>query len=711
LERLSLFALPRSTGDEDKDDNEPDSAAAAGSTHGTDSEILVEPDSDWGNALLEAVRLGDLPIVKEKLIDNHLFNEASRETLGDPQNRSVVTTPGDLLDLERLLEATRGQLSLAPGPYTFLADELRTLEIVVAEIKEQITNRELENDIKDDLQTSVLSCERVLGGIWDKGSADEANRLRSRLISSIQRFDAVRHRLDSTYQADRYQGDQIEGYCTTALIEGASRGHKEIVDVLLDAGAHINGTAHGSAALQAASSAGNASMVRSLCRRGADVNQPADDETPLMAASLVKASDVVAELVKFGADVNAVLGDETALIGASFVGAVDVVSLLIEAGADPNITTDSTEHGTALIAASSRGAIDVVQVLLDAGADVNAEAGGNTALSTACKYGGLGLATVELLLQHGADVNSQPASGHTALWKAAAEGHGDTVKLLLNAGADISKGGSFGSPLNAAIWNVHETVVDMLIEAGADVNSVSGVYTALESASKFGRDEIVRKLLAAGANPKSFTHAGHFHSPLHSAAGCGMDAVVKLLLKAGAPIDETDSSGKAALHIACRSGIERIVEILIEAGANLDVPSDDGTPLEIAKEKRYTDIVDKLARARANRLRASLLAQSIPKFAQVERGSVVTQSWTLQNPGPRSWPAGCVLYHSDGAEMPRLDDGTHGRPSPLKPGESAVLTIQVQAPDNPGRCVAFWGLKDPDGMAFGDRLPIDLQVT
>jgi ankyrin repeat protein len=702
---LSLFALPRSTGDEDKDDNEPDSAAAAGSTHGTDSEILVEPDSDWGNALLEAVRSGDLRIVKEKLIDKHLLNEASHETLGDPQSRSV-STPGDLLDLERLLETTRERLSLAPSPYTFLADELRTLNIVVAEIKEQIKNRELEHDIKDDLQTSVVSYIGVLRDI--RISADEANKLHSRLISSIQRFDAVRHRLDSTYQADRYQGDQIEGYCTTALIEGASRGYKEIVDVLLDAGAHINGTAHGSTALQAASSAGNASMVRSLCRRGADVNQPADDETPLMAASSVKASDVVAELVKFGADINAVVGDETALIVASFVGAVDVISLLIEAGADPNITTDSTEHGTALIAASSRGAIDVVQVLLYRGADVNAEAGGRTALSTACKYGGLDI--VELLLQRGAHVNLQPTSGQTALWEAAAVGNGDAVRLLLNAGAHISEGGSFGSPLNAAVVWGHETIVDMLIEAGVDVNSVSGVYTALESASKFGRDEIVRKLLAAGANPKSFTHAGHFHSPLHSAARSGMDAVVKLLLKAGAPPDETDSSGKAALHIACESGMEWIVEILIEAGANLDVPSGDGTPLDLAEEKGYTDIVDKLVRAGAKHLRACLLAQSIPKTAYVARGSVVTQSWTLQNPGPRSWPAGCVLYFSGGAEMPRLDDGAQNESSLLEPGGSKVLTIQVKAPESTGRCLAFWRLKDPDGMAFGDRLPIEIQV-
>jgi ankyrin repeat protein len=708
LERLSLFALPRSTGDEDKDDNEPDSAAAAGSTHGTDSEILVEPDSDWGNALREAVRLGDLSIVKEKLIDKRLLNEASRETLGHPHNRSVFT-PGDLLDLERLLEATRGRLSLAPGPYTFLADELRTLEIVVAEIKEQITSRELEQGIKDDLQTSVLSCERVLGGIWDKGSADEANKLRSRLISSIQRFDAVRHRLDSTVQADTYQGDQIEGYCTTALIEGASRGHEEIVDVLLDVGAHINGTAHGSTALKAASSAGNASLVRLLCRRGADVNLLAGSETPLMAASLAHAPDVVAELVRFGADVNAVVKDQSALIIASDYGALDVVSLLIKAGADPNITTDSTVHGTALIAASLRDDIDVVQVLLERGADVNAEAGGKTALSIACKYDRLD--TVDLLLQQGADVNLQPASGDTALWEAAARGHGDTVRLLLNAGADLNKEGFRGSPLNTAAANGHETIVDMLIEAGADVNNIGSVYTVLESATMFGMDEIVRKLLAAGANPKSFTHAGHFYCPLHSAAWSGVDAYVKLLLKAGAPPDEIDSSGKAALHIACESGYERTVEILIEAGANLDVPSDDGTPLEIAEEKGYTDIVDKLVRARANRLRASLLAQSIPKFTQVERGNIVTQSWTLQNPGPRSWPAGCVLYYSSGAEMPRLDDDAQNEPSLLEPGESTVLTIQVQAPANPGRCVAFWGLKDPDGMAFGDRLPIEIEVT
>ncbi|KIW68929.1 hypothetical protein PV04_04841 [Phialophora macrospora] len=565
-------------------------------------------------------------------------------------------------------------------------------------------------DTRLTFESGISAQHKLQTPLWNKDSSDEANKLRSRLISSIQRFETVRHRLDSTYQAGIDQDDQIDYYRTTALIEGAVCGFGEIVDMLLDAGAHINGTAHGRTALLAASKAGNASLVRSLCMLGADANFQTGVETPLMAASQAhgaRAPDVMAELIKYGADVNVVVEGRTALIIASADAALEVVSLLIKAGADPNIIMDDTVDGTALIAASWRGYLRVVQVLLDKGANVNAEACGSTALSVACKYGRFDI--VKNLPNRGADTNLPLIGGNKALQEAASRDNVDTVRLLLIAGADIGQGAFPLSPLNTAALNGYWTIAHLLIEAGADVNSIGAVDTVLESASMLGRDEIVRKLLAAGATPKSFNRGGIVRSPLHSAARFGKHTVVKMLVEAGARIDDTSSSGTAALHVACASGREKVVETLIQAGANLDIQCPDGTALEIAEKQGYTNIVDKLAKAHANRPRAFLIAH-FPHSTRVRPGDVVTQSWTLQNPGPRSWPAGSALYYSGGAGLLLLDDGAHNQPSALEPGRSTVLTMRVQAPDSKGRYVAFWGLRCPDGIAFGDSLPLHLIV-
>ena len=117
------------------------------------------------------------------------------------------------------------------------------------------------------------------------------------------------------------------------MILAAKRGHLEVVQLLLEAGADQNAAGKNRA-------------------------------TALLAAAQSGHSEVVQLLLQAGADKNAATqGGETALMAASESDHLAVVQLLLEAGADRNA---AVRYGaTILMAAAEKGRLEVVQVLLE----------------------------------------------------------------------------------------------------------------------------------------------------------------------------------------------------------------------------------------------------------------------------------------------------------------------------------------------------------
>ncbi|KAF7337854.1 Ankyrin repeat protein [Mycena venus] len=110
-------------------------------------------------------------------------------------------------------------------------------------------------------------------------------------------------------------------------------------------------------ALGAASSQGHAEVVRLLLENSADVNGSGEEVT----------SRVVRLFIKHGADVNASYG--SAITGASSQGHIEVVRLLLEHGADANASIG--RYGPpALEIASSRSHTEIVELLLEHGAEI-----------------------------------------------------------------------------------------------------------------------------------------------------------------------------------------------------------------------------------------------------------------------------------------------------------------------------------------------------
>jgi ankyrin repeat protein len=108
----------------------------------------------------------------------------------------------------------------------------------------------------------------------------------------------------------------------------------------------------------------------------------------------------------------------------------------------------------------------------------------------------------KLLLDAGANINTRSATLHdTALARAAQNGNGPTVRVLLAAGARVDdKDGSDWTPLfNAALKGDLE-IIEALLSAGADVNArSSNGWTALKEAQMRGYQNVAQRLKSAGA--------------------------------------------------------------------------------------------------------------------------------------------------------------------------------------------------------------------
>ena len=187
------------------------------------------------------------------------------------------------------------------------------------------------------------------------------------------------------------------------------------------------------------------------------------------------------------------------LYNASFYGDNIAVSTLLAEGVDVN-SEGFYGGATSLMAASQNGHIDIVRILLANGANVDAQRDeGQTALIYATVHPDI----VKLLLDAGAETELKSILGHTALLYASTEGNTETVKALIEGGADIDvKDVALDfTPLIYASMNGHTDIVKALIDAGADINVKSKKLniTALSIAIHNNHAETVYFLRKAGA--------------------------------------------------------------------------------------------------------------------------------------------------------------------------------------------------------------------
>ena len=169
---------------------------------------------------------------------------------------------------------------------------------------------------------------------------------------------------------------------------------------------------------------------------------------------------------------------------------------------------DGDDLATPLIIAARDGKLDVVKFLLRYEANIE------------------GRGTIK--------IDGQVIEDCTALWFAAAKGHFDVVRLLIEQNAEVDRRTSSNStPLRAAVFDGHLDIVRCLVENGADVNARNNFNsTPLMLTCHNGHLDVASYLVKHGANINLQDNAGH--SCLHYASKRGDVQLVCELLALGA---------------------------------------------------------------------------------------------------------------------------------------------------------------------------------
>lgn len=275
---------------------------------------------------------------------------------------------------------------------------------------------------------------------------------------------------------------------------------------------------------------------------------------------------------------------------------------LIAKGLDPEIKIND-EGWRPVIAAVINGNTTILEGLLKAGASPDAKLKNGTA---AIHYaaGKKDTAVLETLIKYHPKVNVQNNMGVTPLYVAAKDGNIKAVELLINAGADVSIGKEEGwTPLNVAAYSNLTDMVDLLTKHGAvftifdhvALNHMTQVkdlvrtsaeanqmtphkISLLHFALKNGHMDMARFLISMGADTNLATEEGVL--PIHLAALWKDTEMVTYLLEKGADVNARQSNGLTPLHMAAMAGNPDMAEFLLANGAKINAASQAGeTPL------------------------------------------------------------------------------------------------------------------------------------
>ena len=276
------------------------------------------------------------------------------------------------------------------------------------------------------------------------------------------------------------------------------------------------------------------------------------------------------------------LGDILSNVSTDYIPAIqravtyddlDVATMLLECGATPNACYSDQENTFEI--AIDRGNQYMIELLAYYGGMVS-----SMRLHDLCrrKDRSYTVNSIRYLLNNGADPNKEDAySGVTPLMLAAVNSSLETVRMLFDHGADITriaKCGNYTALIDAVLWNRKKIVKYLVQQKGIrkiiDVLDGRWGHTPLIVACMNGYTDIVSYLIRAGANVN--IEDVDERAPLYISIVHERYEIVKMLLKAGAYVNwVTKDKGISCIHGAAIVNDSSIMYSLLKAGANPDI--------------------------------------------------------------------------------------------------------------------------------------------
>jgi hypothetical protein len=85
----------------------------------------------------------------------------------------------------------------------------------------------------------------------------------------------------------------------------------------------------------------------------------------------------------------------------------------------------------------------------------------------------------------------------------------------------------------------------------------------------------------------------------------------------------------------------------------------------------------------------------------------VTKEWTFRNNGETMWPAETLFIQTNGDNLEAVP---YKLMNQVKPGEEVTISLELVAPELPGKYCAFFRFVHGDNQRFGQKVWCDLLV-